>query len=504
MMPQSEPAPRSAPKTKYGTARTALAQVVVMVGVFMVALDATIVILALPEMERSLHVSLSGVTWVVIGYLFMITLLATQVGRLGDIFGRARMYRAGFIIFIIGSALCALASNESSIIAFRALQGVGGALMTANSGAVIADTFPAERRGRAYGLNAVGWNVGAILGILLGGVIVTYLSWRWIFWINVPVGIVAFVLSLRVLQDKRERQGQPLDVPGMVTLGLGVFGVLWAFTKLAISPLSASVIGYLVGGVLLLGLFVVVERIRRAPMLDLSIFKFPTVTPTLLAAFFQSLANFAVLFLLIMYLQGARAYSPLDASLLLVPGYVVAGFAAPISGWLSDRLGPVWPATAGLTVQVVALLLCANLGMTTPIWVVAVAFAINGIGTEGFLPANQTAVMKAAPQSQFGVASGMLRTFSNIGMLFSFSVAILVAGRALPRKLAFAVFMGTTHLSPHLAGSFTDGLQAAFYAQIAFMAVAAVLSSTRAHRAWGQRSSPLSRSPLRRGSADRT
>ena len=153
---------------------------VVMLGVMITAVDTTIVVLALPEVERGLHVALNSVIWVVIGYLLVITLLATQVGRLGDMFGRVRMYEAGFIVFIAGSALCASAWDQSSIVGFRILQGIGGALMTANSGAVIADLFPPERRGRAYGFNGVAWSAGAVLGIVLGGLIVTYVSWRWI------------------------------------------------------------------------------------------------------------------------------------------------------------------------------------------------------------------------------------------------------------------------------------------------------------------------------------
>ncbi|MHB1852547.1 MAG: MFS transporter, partial [Acidimicrobiales bacterium] len=304
---EGEGAPSAAPRRT----RTGLALLVIVIGVLMAAVDTTIVVLALPEMERSLHVAISGVIWVIIGYLLVITVLATQVGRLGDMFGRVRMYEAGFVVFIVGSALCALASNEATIIVYRVVQGVGGALITANSGAVIADTFPPERRGRAYGFNAVGWSVGAILGILLGGAIVTYVDWRWVFWINVPAGVVAVVLALRVLHDRGERRRERLDLVGMALFGAGVFGVLWAMTKLSTTSFSGDVAGFLLGGVVLLAVFVLVERRRSAPMLDLSLFRIPTVSPTMLASLFQAMANFAVLFLVIMYLQGVRGYTPL-------------------------------------------------------------------------------------------------------------------------------------------------------------------------------------------------
>ena len=241
--------------------RTGVAMAVIMTGVLMTAVDTTIVVLALPEIQRGLHVALSAVVWVIISFLLVITLLATQVGRLGDMFGRVRMYEMGFAVFVLGSLACALAWNEPSIIAFRVLQGIGGAFIMANSGAVIADLYPRELRGKAYGYTSVGWTMGAIIGIVLGGVIVTYISWRWIFWINVPVGVAALAVATRVLHDQAERTRRRLDLPGMITLGLGLFGVLWAMTRLANTAFDATVAGYLIGGLVLIGVFVA----HRAP-----------------------------------------------------------------------------------------------------------------------------------------------------------------------------------------------------------------------------------------------
>jgi EmrB/QacA subfamily drug resistance transporter len=464
--------------------------VVVMTGVLITAVDTTIVVLALPEIERGLHIALSSVIWVVIGYLLVITLLATQVGRLGDMFGRVRMYEAGFAVFILGSLACALAWSEAAIIGFRLLQGIGGAFVTANSGAVIADLYPVERRGRAYGYNAVGWSLGAVLGIVLGGVIVTYLSWRWIFWINVPIGGAALLLAARVLHERGERARRRLDLLGMSTLGLGLFGVLWAMTKLATSALDSSIVGYLVGGVAMLVLFVIVEARQEVPMLDLALLRIPTMAPSLLASMFQGLANFATLFLVIMYLQGPRGLSPIHASLLLVPGYVVGSAVGPSAGRWADQLGPVLPATAGLGIQVVALFIYARLSISTGLWLVVLASVINGTGASCFFPANTAAVMKAAPAQVFGIASGILRTFANVGMVFSFAVAIVVASRSISKHLAFAIFVGTTNLHGRLAVAFTSGLHAAFYASMSFMALAALLSASRGRHS-------LARAPAR-------
>jgi len=463
-----------------GQTRTGLALVVLMSGVLMTAVDTTIVVLALPEIQRSLDVTLTNVVWVIISFLLVITLLATQVGRLGDMFGRVRMYEAGFAIFVLGSLLCALSWNEVSIIVFRIVQGVGGALIMANSGAVIADLYPRERRGRAYGFTSLGWTIGAVLGVVLGGLIVTYVSWRWIFWINVPTGVLAIAVALRVLHDKGERTRQRLDPLGMITLGLGLFGVLWAITKLASGPFDAETAGYLIGGVALIVLFVFIESRVPAPMLPLRIFKVPTMAASLCASLFQGLASFAVLFLLLMYLQGPRGLSPIHASLLLLPGYLISAGISIWAGRLADKYGAVLPATAGLALQVVSLVLYAQLTNSTPLWWIVIVGTINAIGACLFFPANSSAIMKAAPPDMFGIASGMMRTFSNVGMVFSFSVAILVASRSISRQLAFAIFVGTTSLHGQVADAFTTGLHAAFYESVIFMVIAAVLSALRA------------------------
>ncbi|HEX5297612.1 MAG TPA: MFS transporter, partial [Streptosporangiaceae bacterium] len=348
---------------------------------------------------------------------------------------------------------------------------------------VIADLYPRELRGKAYGYTSVGWTMGAIIGIVLGGVIVTYISWRWIFWINVPVGVAALAVATRVLHDRDdERSRRRLDLAGMITLGLGLFGVLWAMTRLANTAFDATVAFYLIGGLVFIGVFVVIERRVSEPMLPLSIFRVPTMSASLAASLFQGLASFAVLFLLIMYMQGPRGLSPIHASLLLVPGYVLGSVAGPYAGRLADRRSPVLPATAGLAIQVAALAIYAQLTNTTPLWVVVVASIVNGVGASFFFPANSSAVMKAAPPESFGIASGMLRTFANIGMVFSFAVAILIASRSISRSLAFAIFVGSTSLHGRIADAFTSGLHAAFYASMGFMVLAAGLSALRVRR----------------------
>ncbi|MFD9890275.1 MFS transporter [Amycolatopsis sp. NPDC059027] len=459
--------------------RRGLGMLVVMVGVLIAGVDGTIVVLALPAIQSGLGVSLASVTWVVVSYLLVVTVLATQLGRLGDMFGRVRMYEAGFAILVLGSVLCALSWDAPTVIVSRVVQGIGAALIAANSGAVIAELYPPSERGRAYGFNAVGFSLGSVIGVLLGGVIVTYVSWRWIFWINVPIGVVALVLALRVLRDRGERRRRRFDPLGGITLGAGLFGVLWAMTGLATGPLDATMIACLAGGVVLLVAFVFIELRQKDPTLDLSLFRIPAMAPSLLAALFQGLGSFAVLFLVIMYLQGPRGLDPVDASLLLVPGYVLGAAAGPYAGRLADRLGPVIPATAGLGISVVALVIFAQMTTTSSLWLTAIGNVVIMIGGSFFYPANSSAVMTASPPEWLGIASGVLRTFSSIGMVFSFTTAIVVASYAIPRDLAFAIFVGTTRLHGELATTFTKGLSAAFYAMMGIMALAAVCSAVR-------------------------
>ncbi|MCL4449299.1 MAG: MFS transporter [Actinobacteria bacterium] len=463
------------------TSHPGMVLAIIMTGVLMVAIDTTIVVLALPTIERALQTGVTTIIWVIIGYLLVVTILAAQVGRLGDMFGRVRIYQTGFIIFIAASFLCALSWGVGFLILFRIIQGIGGALVSANSSAIIADTFPIQKRGRAYGFLAMGWTIGSILGILIGGVIITYISWRWIFWINVPIGIAVIALSIRILHDKVEQRSHSIDWGGMITLGVGLFCLLWAMTKMTTSSSSfnLTILLLFIGGAISIGAFVLFERVLSEPMLHLSLFKIPTMTPSLLASFFQGLANFAVLFLVLMYLQGVRQLTPMDASLLLVPGYLLTMFIAPMGGRLVDRIGPVIPATVGLGLQAVGLLVYAQLHIGTPLFVVVVGSSLVGIGGGLFFPSNNSAVMKASPSESFGIASGMLRTFSNIGMVMSFSVALLISAETISKGLAFAIFVGTTHLSKDLSTPFTHGLNSAFYGCMVFLVIAGILSASR-------------------------
>jgi EmrB/QacA subfamily drug resistance transporter len=457
---------------------------VLMLGTLMGSLDSTIVILAFPTISDSLHASFIATLWVILIYLLVVAVCTTQLGRIGDIYGRSRMFNAGFGIFTVGSLFCGLSSGISWLIASRVIQGVGGALMQANSGAIIADTFPPNVRGTAFGYLSLGWTSGAMLGIVLGGIITTYVGWEYIFFINVPIGIVATLLGVRYLTEN-PRVHAKLDLTGMLLLGaaltfLSFSGVDFATEGTAVTNIVAFCLG-----LALIVLFVMFERRTARPIIDFSALRSRILRYSMMAAFFLSLGYLSVVFLITMYLQGIRALSPLDAALLLTPGYVVGSLLAPYMGRLSDRYGARVLATSGTAMLILATLIYVTFRVDTPLWEVLVASGISGLGTAMFFPSNNSAVMANAPQGSYGGISGILRTVQNIGVLGSFIIAITVSAASIPRDVAFQVFIGTTNLVGGVSDAFIRGIDAALLASVIIIGIAGALSWMRGHETRG-------------------
>jgi EmrB/QacA subfamily drug resistance transporter len=459
-------------------ARQRIIVAVLVMGTLMGSLDSTIVILAFPVIADSLHSDLLTSLWIILAYLLVVAVFTTQLGRIGDIFGRSRMFNAGFGIFTVGSLFCGLSPTIHLLIGSRVVQAVGGALMQANSGAIVADTFPPNARGTAYGYISMGWTIGAMLGIVLGGVITTFIGWEYIFFINIPIGIVATGAGMRYVQDQVRIQSR-LDIVGMILLGLGLFLLSYAGVNFAGEGVALSNLVPFVLGVVISIVFLLYERRIPQPMIDFSALKNRVLRYSILAAFFLSLGYLSVVFLITMYLQGIRALTPLDAALLLTPGYVVGSFLAPLMGRYSDRYGARIIATLGTVFLIIATFVYLTLAVDTPLEVVLVASAISGIGTSMFFPANNSAVMANAPAGSYGGISGVLRTVQNTGILGSFVIAITVAAASIPRIVAFEVFIGTTNLVGGVSEAFIHGIDAALYISILIIGVAGVMSFLR-------------------------
>ncbi len=452
--------------------------VIVVLGTLMGALDSTIVLLAFPSITDGLHSSFITTIWIILTYLLVIAVTTTQLGRIGDIYGRTTVFNTGFGIFTVGSALCGFSPNIYFLIGSRVVQALGGAMMQSNSGAIIADTFPPNARGKAYGFSSLGWTIGSMLGIVLGGLVTTFFGWQFIFFINIPIGAVALILGFKYLKAAPKVKAK-LDLGGMVLLATSLLLISYGATSLASQGMGIPNIISLLIGASLIPIFIKYENRLETPMVDFAAFKDKVLRNSCLATFFVSVGYISVVFLIIMYLQGVRGLSPLNASLLLIPGYVIGSFFAPVMGRHSDKIGARTIATVGIICLAAATLIFTAISQNSSLYIIIVASAVSGFGTAMFFPANNSAVMAKARQGNYGSISGLLRTLQNVGILGSFVVAITVASASIPRQLAFQVFISTVKLSGGLSSSFITGIQAALYASIAILAVAAILSATR-------------------------
>jgi len=454
---------------------------IVILGTLMASVDTTIVLLAFPTIAGDLHANLSTVLWTILIYLLLVSILTTQAGRISDLYGHGRLYNTGFVVFTVGSALCGFAPTATSLVAFRGIQAVGGAFMVATGTAILADTFPRAVRGRVFGFTTMGWNVGATLGIVLGGVLTTFVGWRYIFFINVPIGVVAVALGYRYLGVGNRTKAR-LDLVGMFLLA-GVLGLIaYGATDFASYGASSWNVTLMALGAAMIAPFLWWERRASSPTIHLVLFRSRLLSRSLAASFLQSLGYLATVFLLIMYLQGIRALTPLDASLLLVPGYVLSSGLAPTAGRWADRWGAARVATLGIGFMLVGVLLYAQIGLATPLADVALISLVTGIGGALFWPSNNKAVMHDAPPEYYGSVSGLLRTLSNSGTIGSYALVITVASLAVPRAVAFEVFVGGRGLIGSVSSQFLLAIHAAFYVMAAVLVVAAVLSATRQRR----------------------
>jgi EmrB/QacA subfamily drug resistance transporter len=433
-------------------------------------------------MLQDLHSNLVTMVWVIIGYLLVSTVLMLTFGRMADMFGRVKLYNLGFVIFTLGSVFCGLSPTATLLIVSRVVQGAGGAMLAANAMAIITEAFPPNERGQAMGINAITWGAGSVLGPVLGGLILAGATWRWIFLVNLPIGIVGILAAYLLLHDIAPNpRGERFDLVGAALFTIGLVLLLLCLTGgISAGWTSPPILGQLAGAIVALAVFTVWERRVPYPMLDLHLFDDHLYAFSVAAAALQSLAVFAVNFLLIFYLQGVRGDSPLIAALLILPTPVISGIAGPLSGRWADHIGGVVPATLGLTLQAIALIWLATLSPTTPYPMVAGGLALMGAGTGLFWSPNTSTTMSAAPRQRLGVASATLNTMRNIGMMFSFAVAMSVAAASMPPAILNAVFLGSNvHLRPAVSLAFTSGMSHAFLASVGICVVAIAFSVVR-------------------------
>lgn len=395
------------------------------VGTFMSALDGSVVNTVLPIISRAFGSDVATVEWVVTVYLLVVSGLLLSFGRLGDLRGHKSVYVSGFGVFVLGSALCGLAPTVAALVAFRTLQALGAAMLFANSPAILTANFPPSQRGQALGLQATMTYLGLTVGPSLGGWLTSQIGWRAVFYINVPVGLLALALSLRFIPpDTVADQREQFDLAGASTFMAGLIALLLALNQgHAWGWTSAPILGLLVLSGVLLALFLVIESRIPYPMLDLSLFRHRLFSAATASAVLNYICVYSIVFLLPFYLIQGRGLSPAQAGLLLTAQPLVMAIAAPLSGTLSDRIGSRLPSTLGMAVLAVGLVLLSRLGPTSPPGQVAAALAVAGLGTGTFISPNTSALMSAAPRHRRGIASGVLATARNVGMVLGVGLA---------------------------------------------------------------------------------
>ncbi|MFZ0376553.1 MAG: MFS transporter [Solirubrobacteraceae bacterium] len=444
-------------------------------GILMAVINQSIVIIALPAIFRGIHLNplipsnTSYLLWMLLSFMVVMAVLVVSLGRVGDIFGRVRMYNLGFAVFTVGSILLSVTWLQGSagamwMIVMRVVQGIGAAFLMANSSAILTDAFPAEERGLALGINMVAAIAGSFIGLVLGGVLAP-VAWRLVFLVSVPFGLFGTVWAYLKLEERGIRSPAKIDWWGNITFAVGLIAVLVGITY-GILPYGGhnmgwtapGVIGALVGGILVLCLFVVIERRVAAPMFRLDLFKIRAFSGGSVATFLAALARGGLMFMLILWLQGIwlplHGYgfkdTPLWAGIYMLPlsaGFLIAG---PISGRLADRFGARPFATGGMIASAIGFLLLVAIPIDFSYWEFAVVILLIGAAMGLFAAPNLTGIMNSLPPNQRGSGAGMAATFQNSASVLSigvfFSLIIVGLSSTLPAVLYHGL---ASHGVPH-------------------------------------------------------
>jgi EmrB/QacA subfamily drug resistance transporter len=451
------------------------------VGMLLATVNSGTLIIALPDLERSLHTSLLSLVWVILAYMIASTVLVVTAGRLSDLFGRKKAYVAGFLVFTAASLGAGFAANGTELILWRILQGIGGAFLFANSSALVTDAFPREQLGLAMGTNTMVAAVGLVLGPVLGGALVS-ISWHWVFWFNVPLGLAASVwagLILRELAHPDEVRG--FDLLGTALFVTGLTGLVLGISRGGLSGWADPiVIAGLLAGAILLPLFLVVERRATAPMLDLSIFENRLFATATAAAFINGLSRFAVMFLFVFYFQGAQGDDPVTAGLKLTPLAIGMLVASPPAGVWADRHGSRGLAALGMAVTAVGLALMTTLEANSAYWQSSVWLGLVGIGSGMFNSPNTSAMMGVVPAQRRGIAAGMRTMVQNTGAVISIAFVVAVVTSGISKQVLFSIFSGVTSgLSSAKLDPFISNMHLALWVLAATSAIGAVVSLLR-------------------------
>ena len=387
---------------------------------FMIMLDNTVVNVALPSIQRDLDASIAGLEWTVNAYTLTFAVLLVTGGRVGDIFGRRRMFLFGVVVFSLASATIGFAPSEGWLVASRAVQGIGAAFMMPGTLSIISNAFPPEERGKAIGTWAGVSAIALAAGPLLGGWLTEEVSWRAIFFLNLPVAVGAVVVTLFAAEESRdETVGRTVDIPGIAGITVGLTALVFALVEgNAWGWGSPGIIGLLALSVAAFAAFVAIERRSAAPVVDFDALRSKQFLGANVVAFMVSFGMLAMFFFLALYMQNILGYSPLEAGVRFVPATVVIIFAGPVAGRLADRLGPRPLMVAGMLITAFSLLWQSRIEVDTSYGFLAPAFVLMGLGMGLVMSPMSMAAMNAVDRTKAGVASGTLSMFRMVGGTF--------------------------------------------------------------------------------------
>jgi EmrB/QacA subfamily drug resistance transporter len=438
-------------------------------GLFMIMLDNTVVNVALPAIQRDLGADLSELQWVVTGYALTFAALMLIGGKVADAYGRRRIFVLGIAVFTLASLWCGLAGSGEMLIAARVLQGGGAALMNPATLSIIAAAFPPRERGMAIGIWAGVSALALAIGPLVGGLITEHLHWSWIFFVNVPIGIVAIAASYLFIDESRDETHVRLDIPGLATSGIGLFALTYALIEANTYGWgSTRIVGSFVVAAAALAGFVLLERHQRAPLLPLELFRNRTYTGSNIVVLLVALAMFGVFFFVSLYMQNILGYSAVQTGAAFLPMTILIILIAPIAGRASDRIGSRGLLTAGMTLIAIQLLLLSRLDETATYWHLLPAFLIGGVGMALTMTPSAAAATRSVPVEKAGVGSAVLNASRQVGG----SLGIAVIGAIMAHEAG-----GQSSVD-----GFVDGFQMGLLVSAGIAIVGAIVAFTLVRR----------------------
>jgi EmrB/QacA subfamily drug resistance transporter len=453
---------------------------VTTVGVLMDGIDSRIVIIGLPQVAAALHADIEQAIWFTQSYVLVGTIVLLLIGRVTDIVGRVRIYTTGFAIFTIGSALTSISQDPNQFILWRGLQGLGVAMLFVNSVAMIVDATPRKELGLSLGINQIAFRFGAMAGLTLSGLILTFFDWRALFYVNIPIGIFGtFWAHHRLMEIAKLEKKTPVDWFGFVSFSISITSFLLALTYDAYGLSEETVVyGLLVLSALTLAIFIVHESKEKHPLLDMSLLRIREFTGGVIAQLLNAISWGAFLLLLSLYLQLILDMSPLEAGIRIIPFDIAFLIFGPLSGRLSDKFGHLPFTTSGLTIASVALYLFSTVTISTPILFVIVYMILVGVGMGLFVSPNISSIMSSVPEKRRGIASAFRATFFQVGYVISLNAAVLIMTWVIPYQMITQIISAINPLAITASDKvlFMRGLSSAYF-WLAIVNITAILPS---------------------------